>query len=38
MLGHDFAECRQVTRDDVERRGTVRRFIEQAAKLFSPIL
>lgn len=38
MLKHDFAECREVTREDVERRGTVRRFIEQAAKLFSPIL
>ena len=38
MLKHDFAGCREVTREEVERRGTARRFIEQAAKLFSPIL
>jgi cardiolipin synthase len=38
MLKQDFAECREVTREDAERRGTIRRFIEQAAKLFSPIL
>jgi cardiolipin synthase len=38
MLLDDFANCRQVTREEVLQRGTTRRFIEQAAKLFSPIL
>jgi len=38
MLLRDFVDCRQVTQDDVQQRGAVRRFIEQAAKLFSPIL
>jgi len=38
MLVNDFAGCREVTREDVQRRGALRRFIEQAAKLLSPIL
>lgn len=38
MLLRDFTDCREVTRDEVQKRGTVRRFIEQAAKLLSPIL
>jgi len=38
MLLTDFIDCRQVTREDVQKRGAVRRFVEQAAKLFSPVL
>jgi cardiolipin synthase len=38
MLLRDFTDCREVTRDEVKQRGAIRRFIEQAAKLFSPIL
>jgi cardiolipin synthase len=38
MLLRDFTDCREVTRDEVKQRGALRRFIEQAAKLFSPIL
>ncbi len=38
MLLRDFIDCHEVTRDDVQRRGVVRRFVEQAAKLLSPIL
>jgi cardiolipin synthase A/B len=38
MLLSDFEDCREVTTEDVKRRGPMRRFIEQAAKLFSPIL
>src|SRR5690606_16309333 len=34
MLLHDFTDCREVTREEVQQRGAVRRFIEQAAKLF----
>jgi len=38
MLLHDFTNCREVTREEVQQRGAIRRFIEQAAKLLSPIL
>jgi cardiolipin synthase len=38
MLLHDFVDCREVSLDEVQRRGALRRFTEQAAKLFSPIL
>jgi len=38
MLLNDFSACREVTREQVQQRGTGRRFVEQAAKLLSPIL
>ena len=38
MLLRDFIDCREVTREEVRQRPALRRFAEQAAKLFSPIL
>ena len=34
----DFEDCREVTREEVQQRGALRAFRQQAAKLFSPIL
>ena len=38
MLLADFVNCRQVDPDEVATRPQVQRFINQAAKLLSPIL
>jgi cardiolipin synthase len=38
MLLDDFKECRAVTREEVARRNPLSRFINQAAKLLSPVL
>lgn len=38
MLLRDFIDCREVTREEVQKRPALRRFTEQAAKLLSPIL
>lgn len=38
MLLRDFSNCREVTREEVQQRPALRRFVEQAAKLLSPIL
>ena len=38
MLVRDFANCRQVTLDEVNARPVLSRFVSQAARLFSPIL
>jgi cardiolipin synthase len=38
MLETDFANCRKVTKDEVDKRHPIPRFIAQAARLFSPIL
>ena len=38
MLKADFANCRQVTKEEVLKRHPIPRFISQAARLFSPIL
>lgn len=38
MLEADFANCRQVTKEEVLKRHPIPRFISQAARLFSPIL
>jgi cardiolipin synthase len=38
MLLADFGNCRQVDTEDVATRPAVGRFINQAAKLFSPLL
>ena len=38
MLEADFANCRQVSKDEVLKRHPIPRFIAQAARLFSPIL
>lgn len=38
MLEADFANCRLMTKDEVENRHPIPRFIAQAARLFSPIL
>lgn len=38
MLETDFANCRLVTKEEVQQRHPIPRFISQAARLFSPIL
>ncbi len=38
MLVDDFAGCRPVSREEVQRRPVLNRFVNQAAKLLSPIL
>ncbi|WP_423068118.1 cardiolipin synthase [Devosia sp. CN2-171] len=38
MLLADFANCKQVTKEEVAKRNPLARFISQAARLFSPIL
>ena len=38
MLNADFLHCHPVTREDVQARGPIWRFITQAARLFSPVL
>jgi cardiolipin synthase len=38
MLAQDFTDCRQVTRDEVARRGPLSRFVAHAARLLSPVL
>ena len=38
MLHADFGKCRKVTPDEVQNRGPLERFIDNAARLFSPIL
>lgn len=38
MLEADFANCRLMTKDEVQKRHPIPRFISQAARLFSPIL
>ena len=38
MLVKDFADCHQVTREEVQNRPPLMRFISQAARLFSPVL
>lgn len=38
MLDADFANCRKVTKEEVQNRHPIPRFISQAARLFSPIL
>ena len=38
MLIEDFKDCRKVTREEVNQRGHIERFIPQAARLLSPIL
>nr|WP_299241008.1 cardiolipin synthase [uncultured Halomonas sp.] len=38
MLEHDFANCRQVTFDELQRRPLWRKIVSRAAYLLSPIL
>jgi len=38
MLLADFANCRQIDSEEVATRSSLRRFIHQAARLFSPVL
>lgn len=38
MLAADFARAKQVTLDEVANRPAIRRFVSQAARLFSPVL
>ena len=38
MLKADFANCRLMTKEEVQKRHPIPRFISQAARLFSPIL
>jgi cardiolipin synthase len=38
MLTDDFKRCRKVTRDELDKQHVARRFVEQAARLLSPVL